>query len=31
MWWLRALRPVADNRTPEGKARNRRIEFKVIQ
>jgi len=24
-------RPVADNRTPEGKARNRRIEFKVIQ
>jgi OOP family OmpA-OmpF porin len=24
-------RPVADNRTAEGKARNRRIEFKVIQ
>jgi len=24
-------RPVADNRTPEGKARNRRIEFKVVQ
>ncbi|MEM8514038.1 OOP family OmpA-OmpF porin [Massilia sp. MP_M2] len=24
-------RPLADNRTPEGKARNRRIEFKVIQ
>jgi len=24
-------RPVADNRTPEGRARNRRIEFKVIQ
>ncbi|MGI4721620.1 MAG: OmpA family protein [Janthinobacterium lividum] len=24
-------RPVADNRTPEGKARNRRIEFRVIQ
>jgi OOP family OmpA-OmpF porin len=24
-------RPVADNRTPEGKARNRRIEFKVMQ
>lgn len=24
-------RPVADNRTPEGKARNRRIEFKVTQ
>jgi len=24
-------RPVADNRTPEGKARNRRTEFKVIQ
>jgi len=23
-------RPVADNRTPEGKARNRRIEFKVV-
>ena len=24
-------RPVADNRTPEGRARNRRIEFKVVQ
>ena len=24
-------RPVADNRTPDGKARNRRIEFKVVQ
>ena len=24
-------RPVADNRTPEGKARNRRIEFKVVK
>ena len=24
-------RPVADNRTAEGKARNRRIEFKVVQ
>ena len=24
-------RPVADNRSPEGRARNRRIEFKVIQ
>ena len=24
-------RPVGDNRTPEGKARNRRIEFKVVQ
>jgi OOP family OmpA-OmpF porin len=24
-------RPVADNRTPEGMARNRRIEFKVVQ
>lgn len=24
-------RPVADNRTPDGRARNRRIEFKVIQ
>jgi OOP family OmpA-OmpF porin len=24
-------RPVADNRTPDGRARNRRIEFKVVQ
>ena len=24
-------RPVADNRSPEGRARNRRIEFKVVQ
>jgi OOP family OmpA-OmpF porin len=24
-------RPVADNRTVEGRARNRRIEFKVVQ
>jgi OOP family OmpA-OmpF porin len=24
-------RPVADNRTAEGRARNRRIEFKVVQ
>lgn len=24
-------RPVADNRTPEGRARNRRIEFKVVR
>jgi OOP family OmpA-OmpF porin len=24
-------RPVADNRSPEGRARNRRIEFKVAQ
>lgn len=24
-------RPVADNRTPEGRARNRRIEFKVVK